>query len=139
MSRLNVLHFVPSLGESGGGPPRFVSGLCGPFADRAAIKLKLLFGEDNPRERAQVLSGVHTHPIKPAYGNGFKRFNSQGFGRQLGRMQAECCFDINYSHGLWLSRRSQIAFETGQAYSFERMVETFIEAVEHFRQVKLGF
>jgi glycosyltransferase involved in cell wall biosynthesis len=106
---MKILHVLSAFREQDGGPPRSVGGLCGALADNPATKVKLLFGENNPRERAQVSSGVHIHPIKCAYGNGLKRFNSQGFGRQLGREQVEFCFDIIHSHGLWLKSNHEVS------------------------------
>lgn len=98
---MNVTHAVPSLGESGGGPPRSVSQLCNALSERGQA-LGVVTAVD-PNDPMVPLSA--TIALTAVSGRGtslMDRVRVADFGKALTEVHASGEISLIHQHALWL-------------------------------------
>lgn len=110
---MDIIHTVPSLGESGGGPPRSVSQLCAALVvlDTSVSIVTRVDSDDplvplDPRIQLSALEHVE-HSF-------LKRLCSNAFGQQVRRVVQGRCNPLLHQHGIWLRSSHEM---TSAAYS----------------------
>lgn len=103
-----IVHTVPSLGLSGGGPPRSVSQLCGALSDVSIDKITILtarYPDDTLVPLADKIRLV-THP-----GRGMAtidRLKKTGFKESLKCLTEDGGVAVIHQHGIWLSSSHEV-------------------------------
>ena len=108
MSLRRIVHFVPSLGISGGGPPRSVSHLCDALCRQSDIDVTLLTSLYPNDPLVPLNDSIHlvTHQ---ASGNDFwSRLRDTGLGGVLSGLCEDEEISVVHQHGLWLRSSHEV-------------------------------
>lgn len=98
---MKIVHCVPSLGESGGGPPRSVSQLCNALCEQEQ-SIGIVTAVD-PRDPIVPLSPKIELTTLEGRGNSFTdRLRAANFGGALDAINRENAISVIHQHGIWL-------------------------------------
>ncbi|MGC6456064.1 MAG: glycosyltransferase [Coraliomargaritaceae bacterium] len=97
---MNIVHAVPSMGESGGGPPRSVGQLCDHLV--AGNSVHLMTAEDIEDPLVNLDSRIVTHFVKGENRTMLGRFKTSGFTEVLDKLNRKFPISICHQHGVWL-------------------------------------
>lgn len=97
---MNIVHAVPSMGESGGGPPRSVGQLCDHLVEGNSVHL--MTAEDIEDPLVSLDSRIVTHFVKGENRTMVGRFRTSGFTEVLDRLNRKVPISICHQHGVWL-------------------------------------
>lgn len=98
---MNVIHAVPSLGESGGGPPRSVSQLCNALSQQGS-SIGIVTAVDPNDPIVPLDSGISLTSLK-GRGNSFTdRLRAANFGPALHSVHQSSPIAVIHQHGIWL-------------------------------------
>lgn len=96
-----VTHAVPSLGESGGGPPRSVSQLCGALCEQGQA-IRIVTAVDPADPIVPLSTGIQLTQLE-GRGNSFMdRLRAANFGGALARIHQKNPITLIHQHGIWL-------------------------------------
>lgn len=96
----NIVHFVPSMGESGGGPPRSVGQLCDRLVNTHPVHLVTA---SNPEDQLVLLDPrIKMHLVLGENQTMLSRFKASGFGETLQALHATHGISVCHQHGIWL-------------------------------------
>lgn len=99
---MNVIHSVPSLGESGGGPPRSVSQLCNELCQSNAMQVGLVTAVDPSEPIVRLDPAVRLTGLA-GKGDSFRgRLQAADFGGALAGIQRDSSISVIHQHGIWL-------------------------------------
>ena len=103
-----IIHTVPSLGVSGGGPPRSVSQLCNSLSELLDEKLCLVTAQ-YPDDPLVEVSPAISLTVLPAKGHSFiNRLHQTGFGDSLASIAQKESVSLVHQHGIWLQSSHEI-------------------------------
>lgn len=94
------VHVVPSMGESGGGPPRSVGQLCDHLV--ASTEVHLVTAEDPEDPLVTLDERIQTHLVQGENRTILGRIQASGFARTLQRLHQDQKLSICHQHGIWL-------------------------------------
>lgn len=99
---MNILHTVPSLGESGGGPPRSVSQLCNALGELdVSIGISTRVDPDDPivplSEKIDLLG------LQPLSKTFYGRLNGADFKDALSLSNIKSPISVVHQHGIWMA------------------------------------
>lgn len=98
---MNILHAVPGLGESGGGPPRSVSQLCNTLSQQGS-SIGIITAVD-PNDPLVPLDPTITLTQLEGRGASFvDRLRAPDFGAALDEVHREAPIAVIHQHGIWL-------------------------------------
>lgn len=101
MMRMKVIHAVPSLGESGGGPPRSVSQLCNALCQQGrAIGIVTAVDPNDPIVPLDPLIKISTLEGRGASFS--DRMRAADFGGALDAVHRSTPISVIHQHGIWL-------------------------------------
>lgn len=112
---MNVLHAVPSLGVSGGGPSRSVSQLCAALANEGS-DVSILTGQEVNDPMVTLASNVDVHAVTMRAHSMRERLRAPGFSNKMEELTRAHGVDIVHQHGLWL-RSSHEVVKTATRHS----------------------
>ena len=98
---MNVIHTVPSLGESGGGPPRSVSQLCNILCQQeSSIGIVTTVDPNDPI--VPLEAGIQLTALA-GWGTSFSdRLRATDFGAALDGVDRSIPISVVHQHGIWL-------------------------------------
>lgn len=115
-----IVHSVPCLGESGGGPPRSVSQLCNALSeDSQRVGIITAMYPNNPL--VELNSAICLRVLQGKGHRFFDRLQSTGFGPMLASVVAEKSVSLVHQHGIWL-RSSHEVIHTASKLSLPLVV-----------------
>jgi glycosyltransferase involved in cell wall biosynthesis len=98
---MNIIHAVPSLGESGGGPPRSVSQLCNALCQQgSSIGIVTAVDPDDPI--VPLNSGISLTTLKGRGNSVVDRLRAADFGPTLESVHQASPISIIHQHAIWL-------------------------------------
>ena len=101
MNEIQVIHAVPSLGESGGGPPRSVSQLCNALCQQGS-SIGIVTAVDPNDPIVPLDSGIALTKLE-GHGESFcGRLRAANFGTALNVVDREAPISVIHQHGIWL-------------------------------------
>ena len=107
-SKLNFLHYIPSLSESDGGPPRSVSHLCGALCDVSNSDISILTAEYPNDLQVPLHEKINLHKL-PAQRHSFlDRLNKIGFADALEGRYQNGLLSLIHQHGMWLRSSHEV-------------------------------
>lgn len=95
-----IVHIVPSMGESGGGPPRSVGQLCDHLVGR--VPVHLLTSEDPQDPLVPLRAEIQTHFVSGQNRTMLGRVQAAGFSAALNKIHTAHPLAICHQHGVWL-------------------------------------
>jgi glycosyltransferase involved in cell wall biosynthesis len=105
---MHIVHTIPSLGISGGGPPRSVSELCNSLCQDQSCEVSILTAVDENDPVVPLHAAIRLH-TQPACGTSFfTRLRSCRFGLMLKQVHAEERVAIVHQHGIWLKSSHEV-------------------------------
>jgi len=96
----DVAQIVPSMGESGGGPPRSVGQLCDRLVDTHSVHLVTASDPEDPL--VHLDPRIKTHLVEGENRTILGRFKASGFGETLQALHATHGISACHQHGIWL-------------------------------------
>ena len=103
-----ITHVVPSLGESGGGPPRSVSQLCGALCNAPNSEISILTAEYPNDPLVPLHENINLHTLS-AKGHSFSdRLNKTGFAGALEGLLQDDLVSVVHQHGIWLRSSHEV-------------------------------
>lgn len=97
---IRIAHVVPSMGESGGGPPRSVGQLCDQLV--TAAEVHLVTAEDSEDPLVALDERIRTHLVKGENRTILGRIQASGFAQTLQQLHQNQELSICHQHGIWL-------------------------------------
>ena len=98
---MNILHAVPSLGESGGGPPQSVSQLCNALCQQGS-SIGIATAVDPSDPIVPLDAGIQLTQLA-GRGNSFlDRLRAADFGGALSAVHQGSPISVIHQHGIWL-------------------------------------
>jgi len=98
---INIIHCVPSLGESGGGPPRSVSQLCNALCQQGrSIGIVTAVDPDDPI--VPLDTGIQLTKLEGRGASFVDRLRAADFGTALDGVNRTTPISIIHQHGIWL-------------------------------------
>ena len=98
---MNVIHTVPSLGESGGGPPRSVSQLCNALCQQeSSIGIVTVVEPNDPI--VPLDPGIQLTPLEARGSSFYGRLGAADFGGALHGIDQSIPISVVHQHGIWL-------------------------------------
>jgi hypothetical protein len=108
---MNIIHAVPTLGQSGGGPPRSVSQLCNALvAHGSSIGIVTAVDVNDPI--VALDSGIDLTVLEDRGASFLDRLRSADFGGALNTLNQDTGISLIHQHGIWL-RSSQAGTSFG--------------------------
>lgn len=98
---MNVVHSVPSLGESGGGPPRSVSQLCDALVT-AETSIEIVTGVDKNDPIVALNSNISLKALKGQGQSFLGRLMAANFEHALEEIHTDRPISVVHQHGIWL-------------------------------------
>ena len=98
---MKVIHVVPSLGESGGGPPRSVSQLCNTLC-RQVSSLGVVTAVDPHDPVVPLEAGIQLTPLEGRGSSFMDRLRAADFGSALRAVHVSSPISVIHQHGIWL-------------------------------------
>lgn len=99
---MNILHAVPSLGESGGGPPRSVSQLCNALGELdVSIGISTRVDPDDPI--VPLSEKIHLLGLQPLSKSLLGRLNATDFEDALSLSHIRLPISVVHQHGIWMA------------------------------------
>jgi glycosyltransferase involved in cell wall biosynthesis len=96
-----IIHAVPSLGESGGGPPRSVSQLCNALCQQGrSIGIVTAVDPDDPIVPLDPL--IKLSKLEGRGTSFFDRLRAADFGGELDQVHRSTPISVVHQHGIWL-------------------------------------
>ena len=108
MSKSTIVHTVPSLGVSGGGPPRSVSQLCGALCEESKREISIVTAlyPDDPLVPLHEGIELMTHAAK---GHSFAaRLQKTGFCDSMHTLMQKQSISLIHQHGIWLRSSHEV-------------------------------
>lgn len=97
----HIVHYIPSLGESGGGPPRSVSQLCGALCGKAnTIGIVTAVEPDDPM--VPLDSKIQLTKLQGRGTSFIDRLRAADFGNAFCEVHRTTPISIIHQHGIWL-------------------------------------
>lgn len=104
---MDVIHTVPSLGESGGGPPRSVSQLCAALVtNNAKVSIVTRVDEDDPM--VPLDSEINLSALGSVEKSLPARICSTDFGDRVEELARSVSRPIVHQHGIWLRSSHEV-------------------------------
>ena len=101
MPPLRIIHAVPSLGESGGGPPRSVSQLCNTLSQQGnSIGIVTAVAPNDPI--VSLDSGIALTALEGLGSSLLDRLRAADFGAALDSVNQSSSISLIHQHGIWL-------------------------------------
>jgi glycosyltransferase involved in cell wall biosynthesis len=98
---MNVIHTVPSLGESDGGPPRSVSQLCNILCQQeSSIGIVTVVKPNDPI--VPLDAGIQLTTLEAKSSSLSDRFRATDFGSALDHIDQSIPISVVHQHGIWL-------------------------------------
>jgi len=98
---MNLIHAVPSLGESGGGPPRSVSQLCNALCQQDA-PIGIVTAVDPHDPIVPLDPRIILTPLIGRGSSFLDRLRADDFGGALTRVDQVAPISVIHQHGIWL-------------------------------------
>jgi len=98
---MNVMHAVPSLGESGGGPPRSVSQLCNALCQQGN-SIGIVTSVDPADPIVPLDGGISLTGLKGRGNTFMDRLRAADFGCALDSVHQTAPISVIHQHGIWL-------------------------------------
>lgn len=95
-----IIHIVPSMGESGGGPPRSVGQLCDHLV--ASMDVHLVTAEDPEDSLVALDERIQKHLVKGENRTILGRIQASGFAQTLQQLHQQQNLSLCHQHGIWL-------------------------------------
>ena len=98
---MNIIHAVPTLGQSGGGPPRSVSQLCNALVARD-ISIGIVTAVDVNDPIVALDSGIDLTVLEGRGTSFLDRLRAADFGGALNTLNQDIGISLIHQHGIWL-------------------------------------
>lgn len=98
---INVIHAVPSLGESGGGPPRSVSQLCNTLCQQGS-SVGIVTAVDPHDPVVPLEAEIQLTSLEGRGSSFMDRLRAADFGSALRVVHASSPISVIHQHGIWL-------------------------------------
>lgn len=98
---MNVIHTIPSLGISGGGPPRSVSQLCDALIAQS-LNVSILTAVDENDPVVELHPSINLMKLNSFGPSTLSRLKASGFRDALFHAKNSLGLDVVHQHGIWL-------------------------------------
>lgn len=98
---MKIVHSVPTLGQSGGGPPRSVSQLCGALIE-LDVNLSIVTAVDPQDSVVPLHPAIDLIECPPIRRSILSWVQGGGFGSALSDLLRRSCTGLVHQHGIWL-------------------------------------
>lgn len=110
---MNIIHAVPTLGQSGGGPPRSVSQLCNALVARSS-RIGIVTAVDENDPIVALDSGIDLTVLECRGTSFLDRLRAADFGGALSVLNQDIGISLIHQHGIWLrSSHAVTSFSSG--------------------------
>jgi glycosyltransferase involved in cell wall biosynthesis len=110
---MNIIHAVPTLGQSGGGPPRSVSQLCNALVARDS-RIGIVTAVDVNDPIVALDSGIDLTVLEGRGTSFLDRLRAADFGGALNTLNQDIGISLIHQHGIWLrSSHAVTSFASG--------------------------
>ncbi len=99
---MKIIHTVPSLGESGGGPPRSVSQLCNALGE-LDVSIGISTRVDPGDPIVPLSEKIHLSGLQPLSKSLLGRLSATDFEDALSSSNMESPISVVHQHGLWMA------------------------------------